>query len=151
MARRIREENVTKAILAWLEQRSWEIVCFDFPQSGTGRVLHANDRAGIKNKDTIIPDIIAIKEHTVVFFENKDRFYLPDFVKIENIRVNNNYSKALEELLSEYTYHDIYYGIGLPISDENKQKVKENINKVDFIVDSDGLEVAVNFQRKRIF
>jgi len=151
MARRIREENVTKAILTWLEQGSWEIVCFDFPQSGTGRVLHANDRTGIKNKDTIIPDIIAVKEQIVVFFENKDRFYLPDFVKIENIKVNNNYSKALRDLLSKYKYQQIFYGIGLPITGVNRHKVKENINKVDFVIDSNGVKVAVNFQRKRIF
>lgn len=151
MARRIREENVTKSILVWLEHRSWEIVCFDFPQSGTGRVLHTNDRIGIKNKDTRIPDIIAVKNQVVVFFENKDRFYLPDFIKIDNIKVNNNYSKALQELLSKYKYQHIYYGIGLPITDANRHKVAENTNRVDFVIDSDGTKVVVNFQRNKIF
>jgi hypothetical protein len=36
MERRITEEQVTKAILDWLEANDWKIICFDFPQSGTG-------------------------------------------------------------------------------------------------------------------
>ena len=38
----MKEEQVTKAVLKWLIANKWEIVCFDFPQSGTGRILHPN-------------------------------------------------------------------------------------------------------------
>lgn len=36
------EEKVTKCLLKWLIDNGWEIVCYDFPQSGTGRLLHPN-------------------------------------------------------------------------------------------------------------
>ena len=57
------EEQVTKALLQYLTDNGWHIVCFDFPQSGTGRVLHPNNADGEKNKDSIIPDIVAIKNN----------------------------------------------------------------------------------------
>ena len=62
MEGRITEEQVTKAILNWLESKSWEIVCFDFPQSGAGVSLHLNQELRTtKNKGAFIPDIVAIK------------------------------------------------------------------------------------------
>ena len=76
----MREEQVTKAMLKWLMDRNWAIVCFDFPQSGTGKVLHPND-AGEKNKKSIIPDIVAVQNGVCIFVENKDRFYFPDYEK----------------------------------------------------------------------
>ena len=70
----MREENVTKNILQWLQINKWEIICFDFPQSGTGVLLHLNDiNRTEKNKGGIIPDIIAVKNGIAVFFENKDK------------------------------------------------------------------------------
>lgn len=151
MERRITEENVTKTIIAWLEKNSWEIVCFDFPQSGTGKVLHSNNRSGLKNKDSIIPDIIAIKNGVVVFFENKDRFFFPDFQKLEDIKKENNYSNSLNELLSSYKYNFIHYGVGLPITTQNKKQVNENKTKVDFVIDSDGDVVNIFNQFQKIF
>jgi hypothetical protein len=151
MERRIREEHVTKAILSWLETSSWEIVCFDFPQSGTGKVLHSNNRAGSKNQGSIIPDIIAIKEGTVVFFENKDRFFLPDFQKLEEIKKENNYSASLGQLLSSYEYNSIYYGVGLPITTQNKKQVDDNKLKVDFIIHSNEKTVDIYYQLQKIF
>ena len=38
----MREEQVTKNILDWLESNGWKIICYDFPQSGTGVLLHLN-------------------------------------------------------------------------------------------------------------
>ena len=43
MERRLTEEQATKAILDWLEENGWKIICFDFPQSGTGVSLHPNE------------------------------------------------------------------------------------------------------------
>ena len=65
------EEQVTKSLLKWLSDHQWEIICFDFPQSGTGRFLHPNGDTN-KNKDTINPDIVAVKDNICLFFENKD-------------------------------------------------------------------------------
>lgn len=44
------EEQVTKALLQYLTDNGWHIVCFDFPQSGTGKVLHPNNADGEKIK-----------------------------------------------------------------------------------------------------
>ena len=62
------EENVTKKLLGWLQDNGWDIVCYDFPQSGTGIFLHPNDTLE-KNKDSINPDIVAVKEKNVYFLK----------------------------------------------------------------------------------
>lgn len=76
------EEQVTKSLLHYLTDNGWHIVCFDFPQSGTGRILHPNNANSQKNKDSIIPDIVAVKNNISLFFENKDRYYFPDYEKV---------------------------------------------------------------------
>ena len=72
------EEEITKSILKWLIENNWEIICFDFPKSGTGIFLHPNGSSN-KNKDSINIDIIAIKNGISLFFENKDRFSFPEY------------------------------------------------------------------------
>lgn len=126
------EEQVTKALLKYLTDNNWHIVCFDFPQSGTGRVLHPNNADGKKNKDSIIPDIVAVKNNISLFFENKDRFYFPDYKKVNKLIVDNQYTKAIDKLLSDYVIEKIYYGIGLP-TEKHKEKSKESSVLVNFI------------------
>lgn len=133
MARGIKEEEVTKQILKWLVHSGWEIICFDFPQSGTGRQLHPNDRSS-KTKGIIIPDIVALRDGVVVDFENKDRFVFSDFEKVEGLRKTNDYSNDWARLLSGKTYHSIYYGIGMPYTKNNYSKAEELSYMVDFIV-----------------
>ena len=125
------EEQVTKNILKWLIDNDWEIVCYDFPQSGTGHFLHPNGSTE-KNKETINPDIVAVKNNICIFSENKDRFYLPDYKKQNKLIVNNNYTNAINELLKKYSVTTIYYGIGLP-SSKYKNAAVQNRNLVDFI------------------
>jgi|SRR3989338_1745515 len=151
MERRIREEDVTKAIICWLEKNSWSIICYDFPQSGTGKVLHSNNRVGLKNKNSIIPDIVAVKSGVVVILENKDRFFLSDFQKLENVKKEDNYSDSIKQLLMFHKYVSIYFGIGLPISSKNMERVNENKDKVDFVIDSDGEIVKIYYQKQRVF
>ena len=127
------EEQVTKAIMAWLISNGWHIVCFDFPQSGTGRVLHPNFASGEKNKDSIIPDIVAVKGTVCLFFENKDRFYYPDYEKVNGLIVDNQYTAAIATLLHDYVVTDIYYGISLPTT-KHKKKSHESAELVDFII-----------------
>lgn len=128
----MREEQVTKALLKWLMDNLWQIVCFDFPQSGTGRVLHP-DENNEKNKDSIIPDIVAVKNGVCLFFENKDRYYYPDYEKQHTMIVGNAYSKAVSELLRGHTISNIYYGIGLPTS-KHKRGSATAADLVDFVV-----------------
>lgn len=55
------EEQVTKAILQYLQNKGWHIVCFDFPQSGTGRVLHPNNADGEKIKILSFQTLLRLK------------------------------------------------------------------------------------------
>lgn len=126
------EEQVTKEILKWLMQGGWEIVCYDFPQSGTGVFLHPNGSTE-KNKDTINPDIVAVKNNKCVFFENKSYFYFPDFEKVNTLRSTSDYSDAINDLLKKYTVDSINYGIGYP-SSVHKKKAQESVHMTDFIV-----------------
>ena len=137
----MREENVTKNILQWLQINKWEIICFDFPQSGTGVLLHLNDiNRTEKNKGGIIPDIIAVKNGIAVFFENKDRFYQPDFDKIFEIKTQLNYSDSLDLLLSDQKVTSIYYGIGISDIKEEIKKCKLNLDKIDFLISTTELK-----------
>ena len=133
MARRIKEEQVTKSILKWLQSKSWEIVCYDFPQSGTGRVLHPDNTVS-KTDGAIIPDIVAIKDKTVVVFENKDRFVLEDFEKINRLRQTTMYNKSFRILLKKYPYNKIFYGNGMPYTNNNEFKSMEYKHLTDFVV-----------------
>src|SRR3989344_169986 len=111
MERRMTEEQVTKAILKWLVENKWKIICYDFSQSGTGKVLHHNERiSGNKNKSSLIPDIVAIKNDQVVFIENKDRFELSDVEKLNRDKIKNNYSESIKKLLKPFVYKDMYFG-----------------------------------------
>lgn len=129
----MKEEQVTKAILKWLIASKWEIVCFDFPQSGTGRVLHPNGGNDEKNKDAIIPDIVAVKGNVCIFVEDKDRFYYPDFQKQNRLKTGNNYSDAIAALLKGYAVERIFYGIGLPTAKHNQGSI-DAAYLVDFII-----------------
>jgi hypothetical protein len=135
MERRITEEQVTKAILNWLESNNWQIITFDFPQSGTGYSLHPNeDLRTTKNKGAFIPDIVAIKNDTVVFFENKDRFVLSDFAKVEELKSTQDFTKSTEKLLEDFVYSKIFYGVGLAHTDKTELKTNENLDKIDFAI-----------------
>ncbi len=153
MERRITEEQATIAIIDWLEANDWKIICFDFPQSGTGVSLHPNEELRTtKNKGTFIPDIVAIKDGSVIFFENKDRFVLADFVKVEELRKNNDYSNSIRRLLAEFEYSEILYGVGLVHSVGTEQKTKTHLDKVDFaIFYYDSKTIKIQYDPKNLF
>ena len=139
MERRLTEEQITKVILSWLESNGWTIICYDFPQSGTGKIIHHKDRGtGLKNNNSIIPDIIALKKRVVVFFENKDRFYLPDFNKINTLKTKDYYTESICKALSKYEYNSIFYGIGLPLGVNYETKISKHKKLIDFLVQTDG-------------
>ncbi|MBR4133999.1 MAG: hypothetical protein IKU04_05700 [Bacteroidales bacterium] len=129
----MKEEDVTKKILQWLVTAGWDIICFDFPQSGTGRPLHPNNRTS-KTEGVIIPDIVALKNGIVLDFENKDRFVLSDFEKLLALKTTNNYSDDWESLLKGKTYEHIFYGAGIPYTRNNFKKAEKVAYMADFIV-----------------
>lgn len=147
------EENLTKIILDWLEKKGWTIICFDFPQSGTGIKLHSNQRnKKEKNKGSFIPDIVAIKDRKVVFFENKDRFVLSDYEKVSFLKTTNNYSKSIDDLLKDFDYQSIAYGVGIPKTVRNLQKNQQYQDLVDFTIIVDEFRnLEVIFDRLAFF
>lgn len=149
----MKEEKVTIGILKWLETNNWEIVCFDFPQSGTGILLHPNnEKKTEKNKGGIIPDIIAVKNKTALFFENKDRFYKSDFDKLSEIKTQNNYCNSLSELLKDFSVETIVYGIAIPTIKKQILKSLEHIDKIDFLISiSEEKEVEVHYDIMNVF
>ena len=149
----MREERVTINILSWLEENGWQIVCYDFPQSGTGILLHPNgDNRTEKNKGGIIPDIIAVKDNIALFFENKDRFYQPDFDKLFEIKTENNFSDSLNQLLSGFSISKIVYGIGLPEVKKHLEKSKTQLDKIDFLITTnDNKTVEIHYDIEKVF
>ena len=130
------EESVTKSIIKYLKQNGWNIFSFDYPQSGTGFLIHPNDRLD-KNKKAIIPDIIANKESICIIMENKSRYYEKDFIKLDNLKNDVNYSNDLNSILKRLNCDNIKYGIGLPLKDFLQNKSDEYIKLVDFIITVD--------------
>ena len=150
---KLREEQITKKLLMWLENHSWKILAYDFPQSGTGIILHPNENIrDSKNKGGIIPDIIAIKDDVVVFFENKDHYDADDFNKIMMLREANDYSDSISKFLMDFKYSLILYGVGLPNTQTVKRKSVANIDKIDFaLLVSEDYQVEIFHQVKSIF
>lgn len=129
----MKEEKVTKVILSYLVSNKWEIVAFDFPQSGTGVMLHPDNDCSEKNKGAFIPDIVATKDGICLFFENKDRFYYSDYVKVNDLILKDIYTRAIMELIANYNVHAIRYGIGLPTKKHTLRAGKFK-HLVDFVV-----------------
>lgn len=131
----ITEEFVTLNTMEWLKQSDWNILAFDFPQSGTGFVLHP-DNTTEKNKEAIIPDIAAINQFRSVglIFENKDRFALEDFNKVYKLKSTNIYNKSLHKLFNNRTPDVIHYGIAMPDIEKEINKAKEHFDKIDFLI-----------------
>lgn len=152
MERRLTEEVVTKSLLNWLESNGWEIICYDFPQSGTGVCLHPNaEFRTTKNKDSFIPDIVAHRDRKVVFFENKDRFVLKDFDKVNKLRTTPIYSDSIAKLLRYIKYDNIFYGVGVPLASKNAEKCKSELSKVDFIAFCDLDDITLFYDPIPIF
>tara|TARA_R110002012_G_scaffold41736_5_gene114128 strand:+ start:35072 stop:35491 length:420 start_codon:yes stop_codon:yes gene_type:complete len=139
--------------MEWLVLNGWHIVTFDYPKSGIGHMLHPNsiDKTE-KNKNGIIPDIIATKDNIAVFFENKDRFYELDFDKLFEIKTQNNFSDSLSQLLSGYSISKIVYGIGIPEEKKHIEKSIKQLDKIDFLITTDdNKNVKVHFDIENVF
>jgi DNA integrity scanning protein DisA with diadenylate cyclase activity len=139
--------------LNWLERNDWIIVCYDFPQSGTGVLLHPNsdENRTTKNKGGIIPDILATRNSVALFFENKDRFVLSDFEKLKEIKTLRNYSNSLNAILADFNVTSIYYGVGVPAIEKHIKKSLENIDGIDFLISTfENGEIEINFDKNKV-
>lgn len=130
---KMREEDVTKKLIRYLKNNEWEIISFDFPQSGTGIMILPDNNISSKNKEAIIPDIIAYKNKICIFFENKDKLVRSDFEKTNNLICDNKYTKNINKILVRYEVKNIYYGIGLPYNVKT-ENIKKHSQLVDFVL-----------------
>jgi hypothetical protein len=130
---KLTEEKVTKTIIYYLKNKGWNIIAYDFPQSGTGIMLHPDNSCSEKNKGAIIPDIIAVKNGVCLFFENKDRFYYPDYIKLNELKIKDNYRNSILQLICNYNVNNICYGVGLPTK-KHTSKADDSKHLVDFVV-----------------
>lgn len=143
------EEKITLAIIEWLKKNKHEIIAFDFPQSGTGICIHPDDRSD-KTLKTFIPDIIALKNKKLYFFENKGFYCQQDFEKIKKIRETSYYSNDYGKIINRYNAKECYFGIGGPDTKEFQNKALANCESTDFIVSVSGKNVKIMFGHKII-
>jgi len=129
----ITEAFVTRKTVEWLSNRGWSIIAFDFPQSGTGFVLHPNDSTS-KVKGAIIPDIVARKDEVGLILENKDRFNIADFKKINRLRTTSDFSGSLEILFGGEPPKTMYYGVAFPHIASQIQNAQPHLDKIDFLL-----------------
>jgi hypothetical protein len=129
------EEFITKAIMKFLVKQGFCIVSFDFPQSGTGILLHP-DNTNDKN-DGIKPDIIASKGNILTVMENKDRYWKRDFEKLHQLKESGSYAKALEQLHIAHKTSSLIVGVGIPNVESTIVKAISTKSFVDFIVSVD--------------
>lgn len=119
------EENITMNILDYLEKNGWIILCFDYPQSGTGIYFKNESSSSEKNKNSINPDIIATKNNISLYFENKSYYSQHDIDLIRRLKKANNYRRSIDKKLKKTKDTIFYYGVGLPFTIKiEKKKLK---------------------------
>ncbi len=133
---KLTEERITLNIIHHLENEGWKIACFDFPQSGTGKAIYA-DKDLCADCERIIPDIIAVKDKQILVFENKDRFYAPDFNKVNKMRTTKAYERDIQKIAKADHTYQILYGVGGPNIDKFIKPAILSQNHLDFIYTSD--------------
>jgi len=129
----ISEEIITASVLDWLKKHEWSIISYDFPQSGTGYIIHP-DYSNNKNKGLIIPDIVALKRNIGILFENKDRFYLPDFKKLKYLKSTRDYDQGLLKLFRYKLPETIFFGVAITNHDRQVKKAIPYLDLIDFLV-----------------
>lgn len=127
----MREETITINFVRELKTNSWTIIAFDFPQSGTGMVLHPNDSMS-KIEDSYIPDVIAYKNGTGIITENKTHYSEYDIEKLIKLKETNIYSNAIKMAFNNYYVSKILYGVVLMDDASNRDKLLSVRNKIDF-------------------
>ena len=135
------EEQVTKAILQYLTIENWNIIAYDFPQSGTGKVFYStiDGRA-------IIPDIICIKGNECMIFENKNRYYKPDFEKLATLKETGEYNNGIFNFIKR---NDIIIktAVGMPKIEHVISEMEDVFRKVEYVyfVKNNGEIVIENY------
>lgn len=153
MARRIAEEQITRHAMAWMRGLRFDIVSFDYPGSGTGTPLHPDpELRTTKNAGVIIPDIVAARQASLLFFENKVRFSRSDVDGLLNLK-SGRYSKAISGLLAERDQECLPL-VGMALWDVplNRARLLGVRDEIDFaVVINEGGDVEVLYAPVGLF
>jgi hypothetical protein len=150
----MREEFVTISIINHLKLLNFCIVSFDYPQSGTGKILLPNDRGyKSKNEGGIIPDIVCIKGGNLLIFENKVNFFKPDIDALLTLTKSGKYTKALHQITLTNQINDApCVGVGLRDTGRNRTACKKYEGVIDFaIFVNESGEISIGFDRRDLF
>lgn len=126
----MREERITINLLRKLSKNDWEILSFDFPQSGTGKILHPDNAA----EGDVIPDIIAYKNQNLIIMENKLNYSEDDIKKLIKMKTTNIYFDSVNDLLEDRVVINYYFGVALKNSSRNKNKLSSVGDAIDFSI-----------------
>ena len=106
------EESVTKAVIFFLKQHKWEILDYDFPGSGTGRNFRIGSDEDFKKRKRVIPDIIAYKNNTILWFENKDRDTIADYKKVFSLSLERkNLLEQINQVYPDKLASNLFFAI----------------------------------------
>lgn len=87
----MKEERVSINILNWLESNGWKIICYDFPQSGTGQKI------GMIKKTVITIQILNTHLRIKKIILYRKGFFFPvDFVFSEYKSQANPWNKITD-------------------------------------------------------
>lgn len=131
----MKEEFIAKSFLKFLIDRNWEILSYDFPQSGTGISLQPNYKLRqpeTKNEGMITPDIIAFKSSIALISENKPYFEKQDIDKLVKIR-KGIYSESLNKVFRDRQVKKLVLGIVLPNILTEISKARDYLVQIDFV------------------
>lgn len=139
----MKEETITTKLVEHLETNGWDVISFDFPQSGTGTLLKKNGVVKEKNKHSITPDIIALKSDVLLFMENKSWFSKKDVEKLLAVR-RDDYSDDLPRHFPNLKFKKITIGVGLSDTENNSNKLKKEGGELDLhiLLGKDGFRVV---------
>lgn len=126
------EDFVTNAIAAQLAASGWDLRSVAAPGMGSGTILRPNpDAAGRrpKVKGGVVIDVIASKDGSWLFLENKDRFSLSDLLKLVNVRDSGRYSQDLARLVGPAA--ELRFGLGMPDTEASRSAVAGRLPDLD--------------------
>lgn len=136
---KLKEEKITLSVRAWLINNGWEIKAFDFPQSGTGKVIHPDKN----HVPVIIPDIIATKNSNILIIESKDRYLKSDIEKLITGKKFHSYDKSIKSFVQN-DRATIYWGAAGPNTEIYKKCLESHKYEIDF-------SILVNLQEISVF
>lgn len=120
------EEAITKATIFFLKQQGWDILDYDFPGSGTGRNFHIGSNEDHKNRRRTLPDIIAYKDGTILWFENKEKDTRSDYEKIFSLsQEKNNLMIQIIQAYPDKTVNNLLFAISFSGKSKYLSKVLE--------------------------